>query len=547
MNRIILFLGLFSLVRIFAGEAEEVAFGVLILAAIIPSRKPVAPLLLAVLVCAVVHIQLYHLVTGLRFSFFQIWESPVDAVDSVLLFVGIPAGLALLAEFVLLTIGLAVFFERIWSRLESAIRLPRSRPGRAVVLALMLFPAARHAVAVGTARWNGTPPFPLAFEGADRTDLPKADESLIVVQLESVNSAVIFDGDPIPLPALEKVAQMGGVWIPHIWANHFGTHLGMSSILCGTSGIMSARFVLPADGGPCMPERFRRAGFRTAFFYSFRDAEFYHIKDHVKTLGFDEFHYGSNLMRPEDPLFEWGYEDCRFYDRALENMKGSGLDVEKKAFVYLSVHMNHVPFSNHLAVSHPFEPARDFREKYLNSAYEQEICLGRFLEKVEALGRDDLNVLVVGDHGFPVDSKWEVYDGFATSLYFIPAKRRQAEFKTGPRADALVGQDQIVNTMLELFGAPRVSSSFLWLLKGEDQPADYRSCVFLSDLARDVGIAMTQERSVTKRVRSGEYVESVYKDRRLVSVRSLEAEELRGEFSPGSDCLSRFDFSATFR
>lgn len=423
-------------------------------------------------ISAVIHVALYENVSGLNFNLHQLIQNPLEAIESVILTLGELKTIVAIVEFAA-TVILSAWISRL--ALHRSERVTQFKYPAILVVFFGLYYFAK----LSFYYFSPAPPIQVHFEG-NRNDIPTDDQSLIMVQLESLNGPVIYDSK-LEFPTEKKAHEMGGVTLPLFWASTFGTNLGFSSILCGTSGAMTFHLVRPPDDIPCLPERFRRAGFETVYYYSYKAADFYDMEKHVSKIGFQKFIYGEKLMDKADSFFSWGYDDCRFYDRAVADMKRSGLDQKKKIFVYFSVHMNHTPFENHLAIDHPYPEPMSPVETYLNSAYEQDLCLSKFLEHIREMRRDDLNIVISGDHGFPVKHRHELYDHYMTRFQFIPSEKNRSKFKVGSSVDVSPAQDQIQSTVLELFGASRSPASFLWALQGRDRPEDYRKCILIAD------------------------------------------------------------------
>lgn len=542
-------LALFLAIRFLVPEADELAWAFLlfaIAATFLPRRiglRVSAAGAGLLMVCAI-HIALYQNQTGLRFSLAQIFGIPFEAAESIYYYCGRFYFALLVMEFVSLMLALCAFSHWVIARIERASN-PRARIWKRALLVAMGVPALWLGFRMANLKLHPLPPIKIRFEAGERSDLPVPKESLIIIQLESVNGALIFDdpqrpyGSSIALPGLHALADKGGVWIPHLWSNSFGTNLGMSSILCGTSGALSTKLIAPTDGTPCLPERFRRAGYDTSFYYSFRDADFYKIKNYVGTLGFQNFYYGASLMKADDPFLGFGYEDCQFYDRAFDHLEKRGLDHKKNIFIYMSVHMNHAPFDQHLKISHPFSSPTDSIQKYLNSAYEQDYCVAHALERIEAWRRSDLHVFFVGDHSITLNSRYGLYDRYSTSLYYLPSRERKKEFKAGPRREVSAAQDQVISTVLELFGAPSSSGSFLWSLKGDAKPANYQKCHLIADLTQDIAAVIDGDTNIVRKNGPQEFSAIRYNGMEPVFSANLRYPEDWAQFPVDKECLSR--------
>jgi hypothetical protein len=489
----------FLAIRALIPQAIEIAAFVLLLGLLfsnpwisIPRARKISAYLFGFLLGALIHILIYEGWTRLKFNFSQIYDNPKEAWLSGAWVIGEFGMLILIGEFFLMGFLLGMAILKISKQIPLRFpQFPWKKQLGFICTVGLLAPALMtvwstlwsftHIDRTVNARWNG-----------DLGSIPQSNESLIVLQLESVNGSALYeesmDGihSVVNLPGFEKMQNLGAVWYPYFWSNAFGTHFGMLNILCGTSGVTGSKIVPPPEGYMCMPERFKKAGFETVFYYSFSGPGFYNLLETVNKAGFQHFLYGDKLMKPEDPFYEWGYEDCHFYRRAFDHLRVQGWERKEKMFIYLSVHANHFPFQTRLPIKHPFMDPKSDLELYLNSASEQDHCLGEFLDQVQSLKRDDLNLLVVGDHSFPLNKDKGVFDGFTTSLFFLPSKNRRHLFPPGPRQDVRPSQDQIQNTVLELFDASRSDSSFYWSLRGETKPTAYENCHLVTDFGPGV-------------------------------------------------------------
>jgi len=331
------------------------------------------------------------------------------------------------------------------------------------------------------------------FAATDFSMLPvPAGDSVFIVQLESVNSAALFTRAPegfqrhIRVPGLETILTEGnGVLFPLFWANGRQTNRGLESILCGISGNVGEP--LPADARrllsrTCLPRQLAAAGFATVYLYAYFDLDFYNFGAFAKQAGFERIAFGDALMGNGAPRYDWGYDDCAFYERAFDYLQSSGLAQRKRVFAYFEVTANHWPFykTHKHPEAHPYrEPATPLQQ-YQNALAEQDYCLLTFWKRVRALGRDDIHLFVVPDHSWltidlPAESR------FSTFLAYVPPTRRRAEFKPGTRLSPVPSQAQLYPTILELLGAPRPRQSFAFALHGTPPPADYDDCQLLFD------------------------------------------------------------------
>jgi phosphoglycerol transferase MdoB-like AlkP superfamily enzyme len=321
-----------------------------------------------------------------------------------------------------------------------------------------------------------------------------AGESVFVLQLESVNSAVLFERSSegnvrrrVAMPGLEAMLREGdGVLFPFFWANGMQTNRAQEAILCAISG--NAGQALSADPGrlqrrTCLPRHLADAGFATVFLYSYFDLEFFNFAQFEKAMGFAELVHGSDLMARDDRRHPWGYDDCVFYERAFDYLEKRGLARRERVFAYFEVGTNHAPYGGPAKYpeAHPYPAAETFAEHYVNSVAEQDHCLKAFWKRFKALGRDDVHLIVVPDHSVWVGGTKDPDSVFTTWLAYLPPPARKADFRPGTVLAPMPSQAQIYPTVLELLGAPRSRDSFAFALRGEAPPADYDDCHLLAD------------------------------------------------------------------
>ena len=337
----------------------------------------------------------------------------------------------------------------------------------------------------------------------------RSNESVVILQLESVNSLVLFQPagegsyrNTIPLPGLSKILDEGGaVFFPRFWSNGAQTNRAWESILCGVSGNLGppiANNPSQLSGKPCLPAHLADAGFTTVFLYSYFSPDFFNLGQFARVAGFQDLAYGPALMHEGDPRYTWGYDDCVFYDRAFDYLKAKGLDQRKRLFAYFEVGTNHTPFynTNKHPEAHPYRQPHTVLEHYLNSIAEQDHCLLTFWKRFRELGRDDVHLIVLPDHSLWVHETLDNDDApFATWLAYVPPRRRAAEFTHGPVIAPVPSQAELYPTLLELLGGKRSPRSFVFALQGEPAPPDYDDCREMSEPNRRLIVRRGMQRA----------------------------------------------------
>lgn len=336
--------------------------------------------------------------------------------------------------------------------------------------------------------------------------VPSGD-SIFILQLESVNSLAVFerarDGSyrsRIPQPGLTRIlAEGGGLLFPRFWSNGAQTNRAWESILCGVSGNLGppiANDPTRLRGKRCLPAHLARAGYATVFLYSYFTADFFKLDTFARAAGFQDLAYGPALMHEADRRFNWGYDDCVFYERAFDYLAAKRLARRKRLFAYFEVGMNHFPFDERKhPEAHPFPHATTSLEHYLNSVAEQDHCLLTFWKRFRDLGRDDVHLIVLPDHSLRLHETVGNDDApFAIWLAYVPPLERSAEFVKSQVLAPVPSQAELYPTLLELLGGERTPRSFAFALRGERRPPDYDDCRQMTEPNRRLVVLSGTER-----------------------------------------------------
>ncbi len=316
-------------------------------------------------------------------------------------------------------------------------------------------------------------------------------ENLIFLQMESVNAMAGFGRASVGgrkydgqyMPELVKLSQHG-LLFPYFLGNGMQTSRALATVICGTTGNVGSPMTFhPAEiRGPCLSETLGAAGYTSIYFSGFPDLEFHGLSGFVKSKGFDEL-LGDDVLRPDDPVGDWGFEECNFYGRIFDYLR-ERYPEPKRLFVYIAVSRHHFPFSpdrKKKAVHVIEDPSNDF-ESYLNSLSEQDACLAKFWDEYSNYAAANTHLFVFGDHSWPlgVDGAGEnermSLEAFLTPLLYVaPTAKGSRERVIGIKRDAVVAQSDIQGTALELLGLAKGGNSFAGLLEGRET-AEHESC-----------------------------------------------------------------------
>ncbi len=326
---------------------------------------------------------------------------------------------------------------------------------------------------------------------------------VFIVQLESGN-ALALSGKATPnaglsaaqlMPTLLKASEEG-VFVPFMWGSSMQTHRGQGAILCSAVMDIYAGISM-GDAIPkgCLPQKLASDGYRTVFLSAHPDPNFAHTQRFMEGIGFQETHFADKMKRG-DTKYEWGYDDCDFYDAYFDFLeKKYGEAMNGNFMVYFTVSAAHDTFEPKKKYSQfmPFEPVFGFAQKYLNSFASQDHCLSRFLERVEPY-REKAHIIIVADHSWPLgvsgnvnSEKGATTDNFLIPFVYLPPRGQKDAFRSNVTiTKPMLGQVDIYPTLLELLSGKPYDNSFAALLhKGKDGaepqlPPDYDDCQVMS-------------------------------------------------------------------
>lgn len=349
-------------------------------------------------------------------------------------------------------------------------------------------------------------------------DATGAKENVFIIQMESVNSLGItglLTNDKVDfefMPTIRKIAQEHGVLLPFMWGNSVQTHRGLESILCGITYNVGKAYADHTEdiNTPCLPEVLRDQGYDTVWLSSFMNPAFENKNKLMKKAGMDDQKFAS-FMKKGDKRYQWGYDDCAFYNRALEYLDeehSSG----KPLFATLGVSMHHAQFNakpdyKFLA---KFKNPTDFTERYLNSFLAQDYCVGKFFEKYEEKYGENSHLIIVADHTWPLgitgvknamNEHGASTDNFLIPFAYVPPRSHKDDYRVGDIEMHRFGQSDIPATVVDLLtGRPAQNSFAFALRKGDMSVADhlakkdvpYEECHVMSQPYNDTAVMVAR-------------------------------------------------------
>lgn len=342
-------------------------------------------------------------------------------------------------------------------------------------------------------------------------------ENVFILQLESLNG-LVMDGlasvqgvpyDDTYFPVMRAIGETG-VFHPLFWGNSMQTNRGQESILCGiVANIGKAFSFRPGEmHRNCLPRMLKKWGYDTVFLRSDR-LSFANTGNFMREIGMDDVPEPASIMGKGDVKYNWGYDDCTFYKRAMRYLEEEHPQ-PSKLFTYFEVSSNHVGFDQKKEYQSlkMFEKPRNFIEKYINSAVVQDHCLRVFMEEFERFAPDNTHLIIVGDHSWPVGVNRSTYnqvgattDNFLTSFVYLPPKNRRDEFVSGTKEE-IPSQTDIIPTVLELLTGEPFSNSLVpqWSKPNLEAPAEtvdeaarYERCHVLTQPYDGISVAVVKD------------------------------------------------------
>ena len=223
----------------------------------------------------------------------------------------------------------------------------------------------------------------------------KEKPNILIIVLESFSSNVmgVLGGKWDATPNLNKLIEEGVVFT-NFYANGDRSDKGLVSIFSAypaqpTTSIMK----LPAktQSLPSLFEVFNHEGYHTAFYYG-GDIDFANMRSYFLNAGTREIISDENFNQ-ELNNSKWGVHDEYLFNYLYNDLEKAEQPFFKTVFTLSS----HDPFDV------PMEPVfkgNGFDEKYLNSIYYTDSCVGVFFNKLKNTPLwDNTLCILVADHG----------------------------------------------------------------------------------------------------------------------------------------------------
>lgn len=327
----------------------------------------------------------------------------------------------------------------------------------------------------------------------DRTPYTIAPaEPVFLVQLESLNAIAVngeyetggkrvrVDG----IPVMRRLAEEG-ILFTHMWNVDVQTHRVQQAFLCGAIRNMSARvfYRQVMYSGGCVPDLFRKAGYKTVFLKGVDDPAFAGANKIMPAVGYQDVRF-DEFMEPGDENHLWGYEEGIYFQRSMEYLERTYKPGDR-LFVHFAVSAHHASFARTSKSLEWFHaPHAKQVEGYIASARKQDAAVAPLVERIRRFTGGKAHIFVFGDHSYPVGlygaiMPWDgaTVDNFVTVMLYLPPQTRAAEFALGRTIDTLHGQTDLAATLAELTsGKPHPNSLVPFMLREPPAQFDYERC-----------------------------------------------------------------------
>ena len=251
---------------------------------------------------------------------------------------------------------------------------------------------------------------------------------------------LIWEGAGSAMTETDSVApnlhrwQQQGVYFSNCYANSFRTDRGLVAVINGWPALPTTSLMKKADMGrklPSLARALRDNGYSTAFYYG-GDIDFTNMRGHLYEAGFSTV-CGEEYYPSSTPRGNWGVDDGHFLRAFPAPAASSWLT----AMLTLSSH-------------EPWDvPMHRLVDERRNAFAYTDSCMGALLDSLcRTSAWDNLLVVVVADHGIPVD----LPSGSRHLATRIPVLWIGGAVKEPRVIDVLMNQSDLTATLLAQLG-----------------------------------------------------------------------------------------------
>lgn len=219
--------------------------------------------------------------------------------------------------------------------------------------------------------------------------------NVVLILLESFSAKTIecLGGLPGITPNINKYSKEG-ILFKNMYACGNRSDKGIPAVLSAypcNPGNSILRYPAKSEKLPCLAKDFNNMGYNTSFYYG-GDVNFANIRQYVTTGGFKDIVVDEDFDSKYNNS-KWGVHDHVMFDRFYSDMMKEQEPFFKMVFTLSSHEPFDVPMKDVIK-------GNSVGEKYLNSVYYTDKCLGEFIEKCKKSKLWDNTLFVmIADHG----------------------------------------------------------------------------------------------------------------------------------------------------
>ncbi|MGC8802803.1 MAG: LTA synthase family protein, partial [Bacteroidales bacterium] len=275
----------------------------------------------------------------------------------------------------------------------------------------------------------------------------KGRPNVILIVLESFMAKLLpaagGDLSIIATPHLNALVREG-IFFPQVYSTGTRSDKGLISIINGFPAfpnVLVMRFPDKTEKLPAIAKDLRKVGYSTAYYYG-GDIDFVSMRSFAKNAGFNKIVSMSDFP-PSTYSAKWGVHDHVVFERFLRD-----LDTASVPFFYTFFTLSsHEPFD--VPMKTVIEGTDD-DNKFLNSVYYTDSCLGNFIEKAKHKSWwNNTLVILIADHGV---LRLGVHDAFDPERFHIPMLWLGGVVTKDTIISSIVSQTDVPMTLLRQLG-----------------------------------------------------------------------------------------------
>jgi phosphoglycerol transferase MdoB-like AlkP superfamily enzyme len=228
--------------------------------------------------------------------------------------------------------------------------------------------------------------------------------NIILIIIESFNDKMIapLGGMPGVTPNMNRYCKEG-ICFSEFYGNGDRSDKGLVAILSGfpaqpISSII--KFPYKTESLPFLTKDLKNAGYHSTFYYG-GDIDFAAMRSYMQNAGFDELISDKDFPSSTYGA-KWGVHDEFVFKKLYDDLENAKEPFFKALFTLSS----HEPFD--VPMKSKFNGSSE-EQKFLNSSYYTDSCLGQFIEKLRKSKLWDSSlVIITADHGatHPYNTKY---------------------------------------------------------------------------------------------------------------------------------------------